>query len=196
MSDHEETLRKLAVRDDAYVDRLLSGGRASEAASALDRKTMALVRIGALIALDATPPSYMAAIEEARAHGASCDEIAGCLVALWTVAAVRAPPLAWTTQREQHQLQRTMEEAKSREEVRDAMRKFADAHDDLGSGSDGAAWRALSPTSSLAACARDLFGDPVPSNFRGGIQWWFALGVPALFLALLWRKVRAVEVVT
>ena len=82
MSDHEETLRKLAVRDDAYVDRLLSDARASEAAAALDRRACALVRIGALIALDAAPPSYMEAIEEARAHGASCDEIAGCLVAV------------------------------------------------------------------------------------------------------------------
>ena len=82
VSDHEETLRKLAVRDDAYVDLLLSNGRASEAAAALDRRASALVRIGALIALDAAPPSYMEAIEEARAHGASCDEIAGCLVAV------------------------------------------------------------------------------------------------------------------
>ena len=82
MSDHEETLRKLAVRDDAYVDLLLSQGCASEAATTLDRRACALVRIGALIALDATPPSYMEAIEEARANGASCDEIAGCLVAV------------------------------------------------------------------------------------------------------------------
>ena len=82
MSDHEETLRKLAVRDDAYVERLLSDARASEAASALDRRASALVRIGALIALDAAPPSYMKAIEDARTHGASCDEIAGCLVAV------------------------------------------------------------------------------------------------------------------
>jgi alkylhydroperoxidase/carboxymuconolactone decarboxylase family protein YurZ len=99
VSDHEETLRKLAVRDDAYVDRLLSDGRASEAASALDRRTSALVQIGALIALDATPPSYMDAVEEARTHGASCDEIAGCLVAvLPTVGVARvvsaAPKLA------------------------------------------------------------------------------------------------------
>jgi hypothetical protein len=90
VSDHEETLRKLAVRDDAYVDLLLSNGSACEAA-ALDRRASALVRIGALIALDATPPSYMEAIEEARAHGASCDEIAGCLVAvLPTVGVARA----------------------------------------------------------------------------------------------------------
>ena len=82
MSDHEETLRKLAVRDNAYVERLLSDGRASEAAAALDRRTSAIVRIGALIALDAAPPSYMEAIEDARANGASCDQIVGCLVAV------------------------------------------------------------------------------------------------------------------
>jgi len=82
VSDHEETLRKLAVRDDAYVDLLLSNGLACEAEAALERRTSALVRIGALIALDAAPPSYMEAIEDARANGASCDQIVGCLVAV------------------------------------------------------------------------------------------------------------------
>ena len=122
--------------------------------------------------------------------------IAGCLVALWTVAGVRAPPYEWTAEGEQRKVHESIEQAKTKEEYREAMRRFADAHDDLGSGADGAAWRALSPTSSLAACARNLFGSPVPSNFRGGVQWWFALGVPAIFFGLLWRKVRAVEVVT
>ena len=82
VSDYEETLRKLAVRDDAYVDLLLSDERASEAAARLDGKTRALVRVAVLIALDAAPPSYMEAIESARRWGASSDEIAGCLIAV------------------------------------------------------------------------------------------------------------------
>ncbi|MGE5688942.1 MAG: hypothetical protein ACM33B_00140 [Pseudomonadota bacterium] len=82
MSDHEETLRKLTVRDDAYVDLLLADERANEAAARLDGKTRALVRVAALIAVDAATPSYMEAIEVARRWGASNDEVAGCLVAL------------------------------------------------------------------------------------------------------------------
>jgi 4-carboxymuconolactone decarboxylase len=82
MPDHEETLRKLAVRDDAYVDELLTADAANAAASALDAKTHALVRLAALAAVDAAPPSYMQAIEGARRSGASTDEIVGCLVAI------------------------------------------------------------------------------------------------------------------
>lgn len=82
MSEHEETLRKLTVRDDAFVTLLLSDERARDAAARLDGRTLALVRLAALIALDAAPPSYMEAIETARGWGATNDEIAGCLVAV------------------------------------------------------------------------------------------------------------------
>ena len=82
MSEFEETLRKLAVRDDAYVDSLLADERISTAASQLDEKTHALVQVAALVAVDATPPCYMDAIESARRGGASSEEIAGCLVAV------------------------------------------------------------------------------------------------------------------
>jgi 4-carboxymuconolactone decarboxylase len=82
VTDHEDTLRKLTVLDDAYVDGLLADDQANEAASQLDRKTHALVRIGALVAIDAAPPSYMEAILEAQQCGASREEIAGCLIAV------------------------------------------------------------------------------------------------------------------
>ena len=82
VSEFEETLRKLAVRDDAYVDSLLADDHAGATASRLDEKTRALVRVGALVAVDATPPSYMEAIESARRGGASSEEIVGCLVAV------------------------------------------------------------------------------------------------------------------
>jgi 4-carboxymuconolactone decarboxylase len=82
VSEFEETLRKLAVRDDAYVDSLLADDRASASVSELDEKTRALVQIAALVAVDASPPCYMEAIESARRGGASSEEIAGCLVAV------------------------------------------------------------------------------------------------------------------
>jgi hypothetical protein len=115
---------------------------------------------------------------------------------MWTVAAVLAPPAAWTAQSEQREIHRAIEEAKTREERREAMKRFAEASDELGSRTGTASWRALSPTSSLGAVARDLFGNEVPSNFRGGIQWIYVLAVPAIFFGLLWRRIRAVEVVT
>lgn len=87
MHEHEEILLKLSVRDDAYVDGLLSGERAS-AASHLDSKTEALVRVGALVAVAAAPPSYMQAIECARASSASNEEVVGCLIAVLPVVGV------------------------------------------------------------------------------------------------------------
>ena len=88
MSNHEEILRRLAIRDDAFVDFLLGDESGNLAASMLDAKTHALVRLGALVAIDAATPSYMEAIESARPHGASDDELAGVLIAV--IAAVGA----------------------------------------------------------------------------------------------------------
>jgi len=82
VGDHECTLRKLAIRDDAFIDGLLASDRANLAESALDSKSHALVRLGALIAVDAASPSYLDALESARAGGASDDELVGCLIAV------------------------------------------------------------------------------------------------------------------
>ena len=80
-SDLEATLMKLAIRDNAYVGRLLADDD-DEAAARLDGKTRALVRIGALVAVDATPASYLEAVVEARRWCATDCEIVGCLTAV------------------------------------------------------------------------------------------------------------------
>ena len=82
MEDHEDTLRKLAIRDDAYIDRVLGNDRRNLDESSLDEKTHALVRLAGLIAIDAAPPSYMWTVESALAHGATNEEIVGVLVAV------------------------------------------------------------------------------------------------------------------
>jgi 4-carboxymuconolactone decarboxylase len=82
VEDHEATLRKLAIRDDAYIDRLLAEDRKNLDESGLDEKTHALVRIAGLIAIDAAPPSYMLSVEAALASGATREEIVGVLVAV------------------------------------------------------------------------------------------------------------------
>jgi 4-carboxymuconolactone decarboxylase len=79
---HEETLRKLSIRDDAFVDSVLTCERENLAASALDPKTHALVRIGALVTINAAPPSYMWTVESALDHGACLEEIVGTLIAV------------------------------------------------------------------------------------------------------------------
>jgi alkylhydroperoxidase/carboxymuconolactone decarboxylase family protein YurZ len=88
VSDYRETLRRLSIRDDAYVDLLLGEDSANAAASSLDERTRALVCVAALVALDAAPPSYMAAIESAQRAGASREEVVGCLVAVMPVVGV------------------------------------------------------------------------------------------------------------
>ncbi len=88
MAEHEDTLRRLSVRDDEFVEQLLGDTRANETVSRLDGKTHALVRVAAMVALDAAPPSYMDAIRSAQRFGASCDEIVGCLIAVIPVVGV------------------------------------------------------------------------------------------------------------
>jgi alkylhydroperoxidase/carboxymuconolactone decarboxylase family protein YurZ len=51
-------------------------------ASDLDPKTHALVRLGALIALDASPSSFQWNAATALASGATVDEIVGVLIAV------------------------------------------------------------------------------------------------------------------
>jgi alkylhydroperoxidase/carboxymuconolactone decarboxylase family protein YurZ len=79
---HETTLARLAIADDAYFEKLLATDASNVAESHLDPKTHALVRIGALIAMDPAPPGYMWTLEAARRRGATDDEVVGCLIAV------------------------------------------------------------------------------------------------------------------
>ena len=87
MGDYRAILRKLALRDDAFVESILDRDEASEL-SGLDGKTWALVRLGALIAVDAAPASYLEAVDAARTAGATDDEIVGSLVSVVTLIGV------------------------------------------------------------------------------------------------------------
>jgi alkylhydroperoxidase/carboxymuconolactone decarboxylase family protein YurZ len=78
---HETTLAKLAIADDSYYESLLARDSANLAESHLDEKTHALVRVGALVAMDAAYPGYMWAVDAARRRGATDEEIVGCLIA-------------------------------------------------------------------------------------------------------------------
>jgi 4-carboxymuconolactone decarboxylase len=81
LGHYRDTLRLLSIRDDVFVASLLSD-ESNIAASGIDRKTHALVQLGALVAVDPAPPSFMWVIESARRSGATADEIVGTLIAV------------------------------------------------------------------------------------------------------------------
>jgi 4-carboxymuconolactone decarboxylase len=82
VDDYKVTLRKIAVRDDRYIDALLQSDRTSATLAGLDDRSHALIRIAALVASDAPAPAYMNSIEAALRAGASYEEIVGVLVAV------------------------------------------------------------------------------------------------------------------
>src|SRR5690348_3595998 len=93
-----EVLRRLAIRDDALIQRVL-GGAEDELASPLAAKTVALARLAALVALDAAAPMYLSAVEEADAAGAADAELVACLLCVMPAVGVSrivsaAPKLA------------------------------------------------------------------------------------------------------
>jgi alkylhydroperoxidase/carboxymuconolactone decarboxylase family protein YurZ len=93
--DEEELLRRLAISDEtALVTAVLGKSRLG-----LDRKTWALVRVAALIAVDSAVASYQWAIDEAIAQGATEEEVIDVLLAIAPVVGVgrvtsAAPELA------------------------------------------------------------------------------------------------------
>jgi alkylhydroperoxidase/carboxymuconolactone decarboxylase family protein YurZ len=82
MADYKETLRRLALSDEGFMESELGMRRNPINVSRLDPKTHALVRLGASLAIDAAPSSYQSAVEPALAVGASLDEIVGTLIAV------------------------------------------------------------------------------------------------------------------
>ncbi|MET0513467.1 MAG: carboxymuconolactone decarboxylase family protein [Thermoleophilaceae bacterium] len=81
-TDYQETLRRLALSDERFMESELRMGLDTVDISQLDAKTYALVRLAAALALDAAPSTYQSAVEPALAAGASIDEIVGTLIAL------------------------------------------------------------------------------------------------------------------
>jgi 4-carboxymuconolactone decarboxylase len=82
MIEHQERLRSLALSDAGFVDSVLGMGQDTVEISRLDPKTHALVRLTALLVVDAGQSSYNASVEVALASGASLDEIVGILIAV------------------------------------------------------------------------------------------------------------------
>ena len=88
MDEYKLTLRRLALRDDRYIDALLGEERSNTEISGIEARSHALVRIAALIAVDAAPPSFMSAVQAGLDAGASYDEIVGTLIAVMPIVGV------------------------------------------------------------------------------------------------------------
>ena len=82
MATYKDTLRSLALNDEGFLEEVLGMGHDTVEASRLDKKTHALVRLGAAFAIDAAPSSYQSTIDMALAAGANVDEIVGTLIAV------------------------------------------------------------------------------------------------------------------
>jgi 4-carboxymuconolactone decarboxylase len=84
MDEYKEHLRRLAVHDDDLLEAIaVEGG--SNAASAIDERTAALVRVGATVAVDGAVASFQHAVALAVAAGATNDEIVASLEAVTPV---------------------------------------------------------------------------------------------------------------
>jgi len=79
--DYTEVLRRLAVSDERFADACALGPTLVQ----LDPKTLALVRLAALIAVGGAVPSYGAETNSAVSAGASPAEIVDVLVGVVSV---------------------------------------------------------------------------------------------------------------
>ena len=82
----QEKLRRLAMIDEGFVEDQAGLGLGLAAASALDPKTMALLQLGASVAIGSPAVCREWCSDRALAAGASEDEIVGVLLAIAPVA--------------------------------------------------------------------------------------------------------------
>ena len=76
--DYTERLRRLAISDPRSAEDGVGGVAGRE----LDAKTLALVRLGALVAAGGAVPSYSAQTDDAVSAGATTAEIVDVLVGI------------------------------------------------------------------------------------------------------------------
>jgi 4-carboxymuconolactone decarboxylase len=90
LDEYKVMLRRLAVRDDRYIEALLQDDDANATLAGLDRRSHALVRIAALVAANAAPAAYMNCVEAAERAGISHEEIVGVLIAVLPLVGIAA----------------------------------------------------------------------------------------------------------
>jgi alkylhydroperoxidase/carboxymuconolactone decarboxylase family protein YurZ len=95
LTNAEMVLRGLATMKPELIKNLLNAQIENIEASGLDPKTYAMVKMAALIAMDASPASYVWNVELAKGAGVTPEELTGVLIALApTVGFARIVPAA------------------------------------------------------------------------------------------------------
>ena len=82
----QEILRRLTMIDEGFIEGEAGLGLSLAGTSALDPRTAALVRVGALVAIGSPPACLEWSSTRALAAGATDDEITGVLLAIVPVA--------------------------------------------------------------------------------------------------------------
>jgi 4-carboxymuconolactone decarboxylase len=78
----QDTLTGLAVGDPTILEQALAFRDSEQASTSLDARTFSLVKIAALIALDAPPASYLWQVANALDAGATPQDMLGVLRAV------------------------------------------------------------------------------------------------------------------
>ena len=77
----EDQLRRLSINDATCLESLLRSSGSCEGVPNLDPRSVALVRIAALVAMDGPAPAFEHATSSAMAAGASAEDVVGVLTA-------------------------------------------------------------------------------------------------------------------
>ena len=78
----EEAFRRLTIGDAVLISEMGNPADRPLDTMRLDARTETLLRIGALVALDAPPSSYRAAVNEAQVAGARLEDLLAVLMAV------------------------------------------------------------------------------------------------------------------
>jgi hypothetical protein len=81
-ADSQQTLSSVANGDAPVLEQLLAMNLDSMVLSGLDEVSYNLVRLAALVAMDAAPVSYLVNLEVAGASGVTLEQAQGTLVAI------------------------------------------------------------------------------------------------------------------
>jgi alkylhydroperoxidase/carboxymuconolactone decarboxylase family protein YurZ len=82
MSSVEEAFRRLTIGEPDFVAAVADRDRAVRQVPRLDARTEALMRIAALVAVDAPPSAYRSAVAAALIAGARLEDLFAVLVAV------------------------------------------------------------------------------------------------------------------
>jgi alkylhydroperoxidase/carboxymuconolactone decarboxylase family protein YurZ len=82
MSAYREKLRRLALNDERYLERVLARGERTEAGPGLDERSSALAQLGALVALRGPQAAFDSLVCSALEAGLGPDELVDALIAV------------------------------------------------------------------------------------------------------------------